>query len=123
MRERNGASRQRRRESGATLYLVAVATMFVLLGIAGLAIDLVSYYTVRGEAQRAAEAAALAGASVFLSQGCTTGSGGCTAGGAQEAPATTQATSVAAQNSVGGQVPSSSSVDVTFSYPNKEEPQ
>jgi hypothetical protein len=117
-----GAGWRHRSDSGATLYLVALA-MVVVLGISGLAIDLVSLYLARNEAQRAADAAALAGAYLFLSQGCTTGVGGCVAGGPQEAPATTQATQVAAQNLVGGQAPSSSTVNVSFSYPNVEEPQ
>ncbi len=110
------------RDSGATLYIVA-ASMVVLLGISALAIDLVALYVARNEAQRAADAAALAGATIFLSQGCTTGSGGCVSGGPQEAPARQRAIDVAAQNLVAGQAPSSATVDVSFNYPNNEEPQ
>ena len=54
-----------RSERGATLILVAVA-MTALLGFLALAIDLGMLYTARADAQRAADAAALAGASAFL---------------------------------------------------------
>ena len=72
---------RRSKEAGIVLYLVA-ASMVLLIGVLGLAVDLVSYYTVRSEAQRAADAAALAGASVFVASGCTGGVSGaaCTSG-------------------------------------------
>lgn len=108
-------------ERGATLYIVALS-LVVVLAVAALAIDLVALYVARNQAQRAADAAALAGASVFVTQGCTS-LGGCSAGGPQEAPATTQAIAVASQNLVFGQAPSSSTMNVGFSYPNPEEPQ
>jgi Putative Flp pilus-assembly TadE/G-like len=112
----------RKHESGMTIYIVAFA-MLAFLGIAAFAIDLVSYYVARNEAQRGADAAALAGASMFVAQGCTSGSGGCVAGGPQEAVATTQAKTVAAQNPVFGQAPTAATVNVAFNYPNPEEPQ
>src|SRR5579859_607323 len=86
-------------ERGSTLVIVA-GIMIVLLGISALAIDLVSFYAVRAEAQRAADAAALAGAQMFLSSGCTTTSGGCVSGGPQETLATQRAEDVGAQNTV-----------------------
>ncbi|MEJ2205619.1 MAG: pilus assembly protein TadG-related protein [Gemmatimonadota bacterium] len=52
-------------ERGATLALVAV-TMVVLLGMAALAVDLSMGYATRAEAQRIADAAALAGGSAFM---------------------------------------------------------
>lgn len=61
----------RKTESGQTLMLVAVA-MVSLLAIAALAVDLVSLYAARGEIQRAADAAALAGAKAFVDSGVTT---------------------------------------------------
>jgi hypothetical protein len=122
MRARSRAGRSSQNEAGMTLILVAGA-MVVLLGISALAIDLVALYVARNEAQRAADAAALAGATIFVAQGCTTGVGGCVPNGPQEAPATTQAINVAAQNLVFGQAPSSSTVATSFSYPNSEEPQ
>lgn len=54
-----------RSERGATLILVAVA-MTALLGFLALAIDLGMLFTARADAQRAADASALAGASAFL---------------------------------------------------------
>ena len=66
-----GRSR-RLQERGSTLVIVA-GSMIVLLGVAALAIDLVSFYAVRAEAQRAADSAALGGAQMFLTSGCTTG--------------------------------------------------
>ena len=59
------------RESGQTIALVAVA-MFSLLAIAALAIDLTTLYVAHGEIQRAADAAALAGAKAFVDSGITT---------------------------------------------------
>jgi hypothetical protein len=50
---------------GGTLVLVAVS-MVALLGMAGMVIDIGMLLKVRGEAQRAADAAALGGASAFL---------------------------------------------------------
>jgi hypothetical protein len=55
-------------ERGATLALVAVC-LAALMGAAALAIDLGMLYDARNEAQRAADAAALAGASVFVPPG------------------------------------------------------
>ena len=60
----------RRRERGVTILLVAVA-MMALLAMAALAIDIVTLYVSEGEAQRVADAAALAGAKVFVSSGFT----------------------------------------------------
>jgi putative Flp pilus-assembly TadE/G-like protein len=54
-----------RSERGATLILVAVA-MTALFGFLALAIDLGMLYVAHSDAQRAADAAALAGASAFL---------------------------------------------------------
>jgi hypothetical protein len=136
MRTNNEAGRHNK-EAGATIYIVAGA-MAVLFAISALAIDLVSAYVARNEAQRAADAAALAGASIFVSQGCTTAGSagtltGCVAGGPQEALAIQQAQVVAAQNTVGGQAANvlydsnnstdATKTDIVFSYPTKEEPQ
>ena len=55
-------------ERGITILLVAVA-MIAVLAMAALAIDVVTLYVARAEAQRAADAAALAGASTRLAGG------------------------------------------------------
>lgn len=59
------AARPVRGERGATLVFVAVA-MGALFGFLALAIDLGMLFVARNDAQRAADAAALAGASAFL---------------------------------------------------------
>ena len=108
-------------QRGATLLLVALS-LVVLLGICALAIDLVWLYVGRSEAQRAADAGALAGATVFANSGCTSASGGCVAGGSQEAPARQEAIDVGSRNPVGGQAPTILASDVTFSYPTPQDP-
>jgi|SRR5690348_1904621 len=108
-------------EKGSILLIMAVA-MVMMLGISAIAIDLVNLYLARAQAQRAADAAALAGAKSFVTSGCATS--GCTPGGVQETMAAQQAVAVAAQNDIAGQPavvdPAS---DVVFSYPTAEEPQ
>jgi hypothetical protein len=52
-------------ERGGTLVLVAVV-LVALIGLAALSVDVGMGYTAKGEAQRAADAGALAGASAFL---------------------------------------------------------
>jgi hypothetical protein len=63
---------ERRRERGTTILIVAVG-MISMLAMLALAIDVVSLYVAEGDAQRAADAAALAGAKVFVSSGFTSG--------------------------------------------------
>lgn len=111
-----------RDDTGSTL-VIAVGGMAVLLGMSALALDIGQLYVVRGEAQRAADAAALAGAEVFVTQGCTTASGGCAAGGAQETPAREAAENAALQNYANGNAVVIQDSDVTFSYPTSEDPE
>jgi hypothetical protein len=59
------------REKGQTIVLVALSVV-TLLAMAALAIDVVTLYVARAEAQRAADAAALAGAKAFADSGVTT---------------------------------------------------
>lgn len=109
-------------ERGSTLVFVAVS-MVVLIAMAGLAIDLVYLYVGRSEAQRAADAAALAGASAFNGpQGCTSVSGGCVAGGSHETVATQQAIAAGTQNQIAGTAPTVLAGDVSFSYPTPQNP-
>ena len=60
-----GPMNELRNERGAVLALVALL-LIVFLGMAALAVDLGLLYVARGEAQRAADAAAHAGAGYFL---------------------------------------------------------
>jgi Flp pilus assembly protein TadG len=64
-------SRQRHNERGQTILLVAIS-LVSLLGMAALAIDIVTLYAARSEIQRAADAAALAGAKAIADSGFTT---------------------------------------------------
>ena len=99
-------------ERGATLLLIA-ASMVVLLGLCAIAIDLASLYVNRSEAQRSADAAALAGAKVFATSSCTSGTGGCSA---LQTAATNEAITVGNKNLVGGVNPNIQSGDVTFNF-------
>src|SRR5437867_83909 len=109
-------------DQGSALLMLA-ATMTVLLGISALAIDLVEFYAIRAQAQRAADAAALGGAQKLYDSACMTTPQGCQAGGSQEGPATQGAQDLAAQNAVAGQSAQVLAGDITFSYPNPEEPE
>lgn len=64
-------SRQRPHERGQTILLVAIS-LVSLLAMAALAIDIVTLYAARSEVQRAADAAALAGAKAIADSGITT---------------------------------------------------
>jgi len=87
-KQRNGLGApfmsEHRRERGTTILIVA-AGMISMLAMLALAIDVVSLYVAEGDAQRAADAAALAGAKVFVSSGFTSGQlGDPTSGTAQD---------------------------------------
>ena len=112
--------RSLRGESGSVLLIVAAA-MVVLLAICAIAIDMANLYLARAQAQRAADAAALAGAKAFITTGCTTG--GCSPGGVQEAAGRQLAEAAGAQNFIAGNPASIQDGDVTFSYPSAYEPQ
>ena len=61
----------RHEQRGQTIVLVALSMVFVI-AMAALAIDLTTLYVARGEMQRAADGAALAGAKAFVESGITT---------------------------------------------------
>jgi hypothetical protein len=93
--------------------MVAVFLLFVVGAMAALAIDVVTFYTARSEAQMAADGAALAGARVLANSGLTSAAAG---PAAAESLARTIATQVAARNEVGGRTLNpSTEVTVTFS--------
>jgi len=99
----------RKNERGVTIVLVAFS-LLTLLGMAALAIDIATLYVARGEAQRAADAAALAGAKMFATSGYTSAPTAiaaadiCQSGGpGANAAANRQAEAVATQNLVAGQ--------------------
>jgi Flp pilus assembly protein TadG len=63
-------ARQRRRERGQTIILVAIS-LVSLLAMAALAIDIVTLYVASSQIQRATDAAALAGAKAIADSGLT----------------------------------------------------
>jgi Flp pilus assembly protein TadG len=109
------ADRPRSRERGVTMLLVAVA-MVAIIAMAALSIDVSTLYLAREEAQRSADAAALAAARIISVSGITadsttdTSSWQLICGGATSTASVT-AQAVAQQNSVGGLAPT-----VTVSY-------
>jgi putative Flp pilus-assembly TadE/G-like protein len=119
---------ERKGERGVTILLVAVA-LVVMLGLAALGIDVVTLYVARTETQRAADAAALAGARAFVASGFTSGQLGavsssaaqdqaCVNGGSAGTGAANQeAQAVAAQNQIAGQAASVQSILCNFSQP------
>src|ERR1019366_8961909 len=96
--------RERKHEQGLIITLVAVFMLFVIVAMAALAIDVVTLYTARSEAQLAADATALAAARVFANSGMTSDPNAATDGfvGYAETASQTVATQVAMANSVGG---------------------
>ena len=109
---------RRNKESGVSLFYVA-ASIFVLMGMGALSIDLVSLYAARSEAQRAADALALAGAKVFVDSGFTSG---LVSQAVAQTLATQDAIAVGAENSFSGQAAAIQSSDITFDFSVPENP-
>jgi hypothetical protein len=109
---RNGGGklsfRRRSGERGQTIILVAVS-LVSLLAMAALAIDVVTLYVARSEMQRAADAAALAGAKAFVDSGvtslATTDPNYATVQGLAQTMATTIINSIVPQNRIQGTPP------------------
>lgn len=120
MQKRSKIHRHASAETGSVLLLVA-ASMVMLLGVSAFAIDLANFYLTRAQAQRAADAAALAGAKAFVTSGCTTA--GCIQGGPQDTLARQMAKSTGAQNYVAGQLANIQDGDVVLNEANPYEPQ
>src|ERR1700692_3444702 len=98
----------RRRERGITMILVAVA-MTAIIAMAALSIDVITLYLAREEAQRSADAAALAAAKVISVSGITGAADPDTDSaswklscGGSSSTATQAAQAVVQQNAVGG---------------------
>jgi Flp pilus assembly protein TadG len=98
--------------------MVTVA-LIAFIGLMGMAIDLVSMYLGKSEAQRAADAAALAGAMVFVSSSCTSNSAGCAAA---ETAATNQAVTVGKLNLVAGAAPTIPNGNVSYDLSHAGDP-
>jgi Flp pilus assembly protein TadG len=111
--------RSHRDERGVTMVLVAVA-MIAIIAMAALSIDVITLYLAREEAQRSADAAALAAARVISISGMTGDPGNTTASwgpicGGPTSAATQSAIAVARQSAVGGTNDSTVSVSVNYS--------
>ena len=109
------------RERGVTLALVALA-MVGIIAMAGLSIDIGMLYQASAEAQRAADAGALAGARTISMQGLTGDPNNAAPGtawgeicGGPTSPASLAAMTVAGQNPISG-ASSSPTVTVNYSY-------
>ena len=103
-----------RGERGISLAFVVIA-IFALLGMAALAIDLATLYVGRAQAQRVADAAALAGAKTLVASGMTADPANTQGSWATIcAQAIAQAQGIGSQESIGGAPPAS----VTPCFPN-----
>ncbi len=98
-------------DKGVALLVIA-GGLVLMLGMCALSIDLAAGYLARVQCQRAADAAALAGAKALSN--CTTT--GCTASSAEATLATQNAIAVAAENPVMGLAPTSTTLGTTFDY-------
>jgi Putative Flp pilus-assembly TadE/G-like len=112
---------RRPNERGVSLLLISVGMVFVL-GIAGLGVDLASLYVGRNQAQRSADAAALAGAQTLVSQGCTS-AGGSTISASCQSLARQRAIAVGNANLISGVSPAIADADVTFPSTSTTDPQ
>ncbi|HEV2388214.1 MAG TPA: pilus assembly protein TadG-related protein [Candidatus Acidoferrales bacterium] len=113
---------QERRERGATLVILGLA-LVALIGVLSLAIDLGMLYVGRNEAQRAADAAALAGAYKFSVSPCTAPGGDCSSDTNAQAAARSQAEAVGDTNFVLSQQVNIADADVVETFPKPIEPQ
>ncbi|MFZ0292740.1 MAG: pilus assembly protein TadG-related protein [Candidatus Sulfotelmatobacter sp.] len=103
------------RQRGFTMALVAIS-MVAIISMAALSIDLGTLYEAKAEAQRAADAAALAAAQVISTSGITgdpgnSGNSWQPACGGSTSLATLAAINVANQNLIGGNAPSTVTVN------------
>jgi Putative Flp pilus-assembly TadE/G-like len=118
LEKRNG---KRTNERGVSLILIAVGMVFVL-GMAGLGVDLASLYVGRSQAQRAADAAALAGAQSLVTEGCTSNAGSIISSSCM-AIARQRAEAVGNLNLIAGISPGITDADVTFPSTSTSDPQ
>jgi hypothetical protein len=112
---------QRNGERGVVILLVAIVLLFVVGAMAVLAIDVVTFYTARSEAQLAADGAALAAARVLANSGMTSHP----ADTNLVLDATNLATSIATQLATGNKVGGrnlTAGTEVTVSFPNQASP-
>lgn len=121
MRVRECKSQEHLNERGVSILLISVGMVFVL-GMAGLGVDLASLYVGRSQAQRAADAGALAGAQALVTDGCTSAGGSDISADCQNL-ARQRAIAVANANLVAGVSPAITDSDVTFPSTSTTDPQ
>src|SRR5947209_4604414 len=121
LRDTTMIAREKRREEGQTIVLVALSIVS-LLAMVALAIDVVTLYVARGEAQRAADGAALAGAKAFVDSGVTTDPTNPALQTLAQSMATAAITAIVQQNKMGGTPPVLASAP-TFSFAQAGNPQ
>ena len=112
---RNRRISARTGEQGVVILLVAIVLLFVVGAMAALAIDVVSFYTARNEAQLAADGAALAAARVIANSGMTSNPTDVSLVASVESLARTVATQVAIHNKVGGRNLIDNGTEITIS--------
>lgn len=108
------AKSKRRGEQGQTIILVAVSIVS-LLAMAALAIDVVTFYVAKSEIQRAADAAALAGAKAIADSGVTSLPDFTGAEGMATSMANAQITALLPENTVAGRQPALVSTSIDWS--------
>jgi hypothetical protein len=114
IRRARGDSKHRSGQRGFTMAFVAI-TMVAIISMAALSIDIGTLYEAKAEAQRSADAGALAAAQVISLSGITGDPGNSAhswqpACGGSSSLATLAANNVAQQNLIGGSVPSTVNV-------------
>jgi hypothetical protein len=106
------------------ILLVALVLLFIVAALAALAIDLVTFYTARSEAQLAADSIALAGARVLANSGMTSDPTDANLRNRAENLACNIALQEASQNQVGGRNlltgPCPGSAEVAVSFDNSQ---
>src|SRR5574340_467070 len=121
MRVPENLRKERSNDRGVSIVLIAVGMVFVL-GMAGLGVDLASLYVGRTQAQRAADAAALAGAQTLVTEGCTS-AGGSNISTTCQSLARQRAVAVGNANLIAGISPGIKDSDVTFPSTSTSDPQ
>ena len=106
-------------ERGVTMVLVVLA-MLSMLGIVALAIDVITLYSAKSEAQRAADAGALVAAKMLVDAGVTADPGNAGLQTTAQRIATTAAKDVAKQSVIAGRP--IQAADVTVNFPNNGQP-
>lgn len=107
-------------ERGVVILLVALVLLFIVAALAALAIDLVTFYTARSEAQLAADSIALAAARVLANSGMTSDPTNATARDRAENLASNIAVQEAKLNPVGGRFLNPGAGEVTISFDNTQ---